>query len=100
MFASFTTEHPTMSASDFTAIHSDEHIFISHLQPSFCPRAAGMCELRISVYGYPSASFTLTVTQEGESRIRLVDGMPQRGTVEHQQWQYYSFEVQGRPGLD
>lgn len=101
LYASFLTPRPTAAEYNFSSSDmGDDRIFLSHFLPSFCEGAAGMCELRIGVSGYRNSTFTLAMTQGNETRLSLLDGLPQRGTLEEQQWQFYSFDVQGGPGLD
>jgi hypothetical protein len=77
----------------------DDKIFISQFQPAFGSWGFGACELSIGVYGRgaSTSTFTLTVAQEDDPRLRLTDGIPLRGVLEAGRWQYFSLDMRGFP---
>ncbi|KAL1503384.1 hypothetical protein AB1Y20_011435 [Prymnesium parvum] len=97
LYASFVQHRPTKGNSNFSSTSSgttNDQLRISPSDPHFCHSQP--CRLFISVYGYRNSSFSLVVSQREVSRVRLIDGQPQVGSLESHTWEYYTFSVTQR----
>lgn len=47
-----------------------------------CPAAASLCRVHLSTVASAASTFSLVVTTGARERIRLIDGVPQRGVLE------------------
>ena len=100
LYASFSELRPTEHTAEF---HSgelgDDALFLSHYDPRFCNGTregdAG-CSLHLGVGGYMvNASYSLAVSFGEESKLSLISGQPQEGSLEAHAWQYYTIALGG-----
>ncbi|KAJ1629874.1 hypothetical protein T492DRAFT_840494 [Pavlovales sp. CCMP2436] len=117
IYASFTQERPTVADHTFssTAFGGDS-LSISHFDERFCAAAscslhigvlakislimhpspicaATSCSLHIGVLGASESRFSVVASQREETRLVLLDGMPQHAALGGGEWQYYTFTV-------
>ena len=97
MYASFVRHRPSKTFYNFSSTASGTHKDVLRISPAdahFCH--ALPCRLYVAVYGYRNSSYSLVATQREATRIHLVDGQAQGGSLEAGSWEYYTFSVTSR----